>query len=117
MATIDELILLANHDSKLLGALRELQQYRENLLSNMKPCLKYVRKNDIYQQNEHVRCECMEVNDYMSFEDMALEFFDVFQSAYTGMIILQVKYDVDLAELIQRGTQKNTVREGGSYYE
>lgn len=96
---------------------QELQQYRNNPLANMTPCWKYVRQNDIYQQNEHVRSECMEVNDSISFEDRALEFFDVFQSAYTGMIILQVKYGVNLAELIQRGIQKNTERDGGSYYE
>ena len=96
---------------------QELQQYRDNPLANMKPCLKYVRQNSIYQQNEHVRSECMEVDNCINFEDMALEFFDVFQSAYTGMIILQVKYGVNLADLIHRGIQKNTDREDGSYYE
>jgi len=96
---------------------QELKQYRDNPLANMKTCWKYVRQNSIYQQNEHVRSECMEVNDCIDFDDMALEFFDVFQSAYTGMIILQVKYGVNLTELIQRGIQKNTDREGGSYYE
>jgi len=97
--------------------MQELQQYRENPLANMKPCWKYVRENNMDQQLVHISSEISEVRNSIGLHDFALEFFDVFQSAYTGMIILQVKYGVNLTELIQLGIQKNTDREGGSYYE
>jgi len=117
MATIPELIKLANNDSKLLGALQELDQYRKNPLANMKPCWKYVRQNNIHQQLEHVMSECVEVEEAMTLDEIASEFIDIFQSAYTGLIILQVKYGQNIGELMRANIIKNTDREGGSYYE
>jgi len=117
LVEIKELIKLCDNDPQLLGAIQELKQYRENPLANMQPCWKYVRKNNIDQQLDHIMQEVIEAIGELNFTDKKLECFDILQEAITGMMILQVKYGVNLTELIQKGIQKNTNREGGSYYE
>ena len=101
----------------LLGAMQELQQYRENPLANIHPCWKYVRENNISRQLIHVMAEVKEAEDAKKIDDIYLECFDILQASITLMYILQVKYGVNLTELVQRGIIKNTEREGGSYYE
>ena len=117
MNSIETLIRLANHDSKLLGALQELDQYRKNPLANMKPCLKYVRINNISRQLIHIMSEIDEADNAQNIDDIYLECWDILQGAVTLMAILQVKYGVDISELCREGILKNTDREGGSYYE
>lgn|GEM_PF-3090847 len=107
----------ANEHQQLVQWLTELQQYRNNPLANMKPCWKYVRQNNMDQQLAHISSEISEVRDSIGLHDFALEVWDIFQGAYTGMIILQAKYGVDITELTQEGIDKNTNRPGGSYYE
>lgn len=109
--------LLSTNEKILLNELlAELEEYRKNPLTQIPPCMKYVRENNIQMQLEHVTGECYEVGDAMTLDDIALEWFDVLQGAVTGMAILAIKYGVDLDKLIKRGIAKNTDREGGSYY-
>lgn len=114
---VHESDMLENQKNALYGALQELAQYRNNPLLQLKPCWKYVRQNNIHQQLEHVMSECVEVEEAITLEEIASEWVDIFQSAYTGLIILQVKYGQDIGELIRANIIKNTEREGGSYYE
>lgn len=92
-----------------------LQQY-ENPLARMQPCWKYVRINDISDQLKHLLSECDEVDNAITLESKALEWWDILQGALTGMYIFQVKYGVNLTEVVQLGIEKNTNRVGGSYY-
>jgi len=57
MAIIQHLINLCNNDIVLLGAIQELAQHRENPLTMMRPCSKYVRQNNIDMQHLHVKSE------------------------------------------------------------
>lgn len=117
MTTINDLIKLCDNDSQLLGAIQELAQYRSNPLANMKPCLKYVRINNISRQLIHIMSEIDEADNAKEIDDIYLECWDILQGAVTLMEILQVKYGVDISELCCEGIQKNTEREGGSYYD
>lgn len=98
----------------LMGLFQELQKYRENPLLQMKPCWKYVRQNDINMQLHHVISECREVEQAMTLDELASEFWDILQGSVTGIFILQVKYGVDLNKLFADGVQKNSER---GYYE
>lgn len=101
----------------LYSLLTELQINRDNPLLLMQPCWKYVKRNNMQIQCMHVKSECHEVDNAINFNELALEWFDILQSALTGMYILQIKYGVDLTKLIQLGIDKNSNRPGGSYYD
>jgi hypothetical protein len=111
MATIHDLIVLADHDSALLVAIQELKQYRENPLAKMVPCEMWVRKNNIYDQIEKMLSELAEVDDATSLNEVAREWYDVLQVAVTGMGILKIKYGVDLFRLVEEGQIKNEIRD------
>jgi len=57
MTKIDDLIKLANHDSKLLGAIQELDQLRK---SQIKPAVKYLGNSKL-KQICHMASELWEV--------------------------------------------------------
>jgi len=99
---------------KLLGALQKLEQYEKNPIANMQPCWKYVKKNSLMQQLEHLRREIMEVEKAQGLDELALESFDCLQIALTAMYILAVKFNVDLSAVVKLGIEKNHKR---GYYD
>ena len=116
--SIQHNFLLNTHEKLgLMGLFQELEQYRNNPLLRLQPCWKYVRQNDINMQLDHVMSECREVEQAMTLEELASEFWDILQGAVTGIFILKIKYGIDLNKLFADGIKKNTDREGGSYYE
>jgi NTP pyrophosphatase (non-canonical NTP hydrolase) len=85
-----------------------------NPFANMIPCWKYVRENNINDQLEHIKRELAEAKEELNFENLLLECFDILQAAITLMYILQIKYGIDLHELVEKGQKKNAARK---YYE
>lgn len=116
--SIQHNFLLNTHEKMgLMGLFQELEEYRKNPLAKMQSCKKWVKRNDINQQLDHIKSEISEFEKAETFEESILEWWDILQSALTGMIILKIKYGVDLDKLLTDGIKKNTDRAGGSYYE
>lgn len=95
---------------KLLGMVQELDQYRKNPLSKMQGCKKWVKKNDINNQLIHLKSEIAEFEQEKNFDKAVLEYWDIGQSWLTGMIILKIKYGVDIDKLVEIGQRKNSDR-------
>lgn len=95
---------------RLMGAIQKLEQYESNPLAQLEPCWKYVKQNSIEQQLEHIREETIEARFAHGLDDMAMECFDVLQASITLMYILQTKFHVDIAKLIELGKAKNNSR-------
>ena len=81
---IGENFLLDDSDKiKLLGAVQKLEQYENNPLAQLEPCWKYVKRNGIDQQLQHIREETIEARFAQGLDDIALECFDILQAAVT----------------------------------
>ena len=95
---------------KLLKIVAENDQYRKNPLSKMQGCKKWVKRNDIYEQLIHLKSEIAEFEQEKNFDKAVLEYWDIGQSWLTGMIILKIKYGVDIDKLVEIGQRKNSDR-------
>lgn len=95
---------------KLLSMVQELDQYRKNPLAKMQGCKKWVKANDINEQLIHLKSEIAEFEAEQDFNKMVAEYWDIGQSWLTGMIILKIKYGVDIDKLVEEGQRKNSDR-------
>lgn len=108
---IGENFLLDDSDKiKLLGAVQKLEQYENNPLAQLEPCWKYVKRNGIDQQLQHIREETIEARFAQGLDDIALECFDILQAAVTLQYILAKKFSVDIRDVAIRGKEKNAKR-------
>lgn len=90
--------------------LDELAIARKNPLTKMQGCKKWVKQNDMNKQLAHIKSEIKEFEKSNSLDEMALEWWDILQSALTGVIILKIKYGIDIDKLVKDGQAKNDAR-------
>ena len=95
---------------KPLGMVQEVEQSHRNPLARMQGCKKWVKRNDIYEQLIHLKSEIAEFEQEKNFDKAVLEYWDIGQSWLTGMIILKIKYGVDIDKLVEIGQRKNSDR-------